>query len=524
MIEELKHHLKALTRLIYYVTDEEDRFIVDFHQTMKDHEKSTWVFNAALGLVPIANLRADWKSRAHTGDQSDFHSTMIKIYQDDPKQNSNFYIITDPERWLKDGEPHMHRRVMNVIHQVHQELRIIKVLIFVGPRRMIPDKLARYFTIINDPGLNNEEVKQVTEQFCHELKTEVPADPPSLFRGLNSYEIEEIITRTAVIQKSSGRRRIDPEFVAAYRRDQLKKTDLLQFVDTSQDSFDKVGGADRFKAWAKKTKACWTPEGRAFGLKPPKGVLLVGVYGCGKSISVKAMANEWGLPIVQFELGKLMSSGVGDSEGNLYRALRLVESVAPCVMWIDEAEKSLSGGASSAQSDAGTTSRVLGILSTWVQETSAPVSIAMTANSLKTLPVEMTNRMPERFFFDLPTEEERIDIIKIHARKNNQDTSSFPLADLADKAKNLVGRELMQSIETAMVDSYHAGKKGLDADILGSVLERKPRIIRTMTDEIQSIITWVGYDPDVDDGVRARLASSQRSEQFKLIGEQAKGK
>lgn len=521
MIEELKHHVKSLTRLIFYVTDEEDRFIVDFHQRMKEYEKNIWVYNAAFGLTPIANLVSDWKSRAHTvdGTAPGIHEALIKIYQDDPKQQSNFYIITDPERWLQGGEHHIHRRVLNVVHQVHQELRIIKCMIFVGPRRILPDKLARYFTVINDPGLSPEETTEIAERFCTQLKTEVPADPPGLFRGLNSYEIEEIITRSAVHQKANSKRRIDPQFVSAYRRDQLKKTDLMQFVDTSKDSFDQVGGADRFKAWAQKTKASWTPEGKAFGLRPPKGVLLVGVYGCGKSISVKAMAAEWNLPVVQFELGKLMSSGVGDSEGNLYRALRLIESVAPCVMWIDEAEKSLSGGASSAQSDAGTTSRVLGILSTWVQETNAPVTIAMTANSLKTLPVEMTNRMQQRFFFDLPNEEDRIDIIKIHAKKQRQDVSAFNLAELSEKAKNLVGRELMQCIDDAMVDSFHAKKTALDEAILGSVLERKPRIIRTMTDEINSILTWVGYDPDADDGIRAQLASSSRSEQFKLVSE-----
>lgn len=519
MNPELIHHLRALTRLIFFVTDEEDRFIVNFHEQMKKHEARTWVYNGAFGLQPIANLRKDWSSRAHHVETqaAQINDALIRIYQDDPKDNEHFYIITDPDRWFKDE--HVVRRILNITHQLHQDLRIVKCLIFVGPRRVVPEKLQRYMTVIQDKGLTSEETTALVDQFCKQLKAAVPPNPPQLFRGMTSYEIEEVITQSVVSTKKDSKdaRRVDPSFVQEYKRNQLRKTELVQFVDTANETFANIGGAERFKQWAQETKACWTEEGQKFGLKPPRGVLLVGVYGCGKSICAKAMAHEWGLPVVQFEMGRLRSSGVGDSEGNLYRALRIVESVAPCVMWIDEAEKSLAGSQSSAQSDAGTTSRLLGILSTWAQESKTPVCIAMTANSLKTLPVEMVNRMPQRYFFDLPNEEDRIDIIKIHAKKAGQDVSTFNLAELAEKAKNLVGREIEQAIGDAMVKSFNAKKPGLDEALLAEELTRKPRIVRTMTDEIKEILDWVGYDPDVDDGIRARLASTHRSEQFKMV-------
>ena len=519
MTPELIHHLRALTRVIYFVTDEEDRFIVRFHEQMKKHEARTWVYNHALGLQPIASLIRDWSSRSHAvaTDAASINDALIRIYQDDPKDNENFYILTDPERILKDE--HLVRRTLNIIHQLHQDLRIVKCLIFVGSKKFIPEKLQRYVEVVHDKGLTDEDLGALVDQFCKQLRTAVPADATNLFKGMTSYEVEQVITQSVVATKkdATNPRRVDPQYVADYKRNQLRKTDLVQYVDTTNESFDIVGGAQRFKQWAVKAKAGWTKEGKAFGLKPTRGILCVGVYGCGKSLSVKALAHEWGLPLVQFELGRLRSSGVGDSEGNLYRALRIVESVSPCVMWIDEAEKSLSGGASSAQSDAGTTSRLLGILSTWAQETTVPVCIAMTANSLKTLPIEMVNRMPERYFFDLPNEEDRIDILKIHAKKAGQDVSSFDLATLAELAKNMVGREIEQAIEAAMLESFHQKKKALDEEILAKELKNKPRIVRTMTDEIKEILDWVGYDPEVDDGIRARLASNHRSEQFKLV-------
>jgi len=516
---EMIHHLRALTRLVFVVTDEEDRFIVDFHNQMKKHEERTWVFNFALGLKNIGDLVKDWRSLAHAVEQRvlGINEALIRVYQDNPKDKEHFYLFTDPERIFKDE--HAVRRVLNVIHQLHQELQVVKCLIFVGPRRVIPEKLSRYFEVVQCSGLSKDETLELVRTFCDQLQTKVPENSEVLFRGMTSYEIEQVISQSVIKTKKDpiSPRRVDPVFISEYKRNQIRKTDLVQMIETEGTTFGSIGGADRFKDWARETQSCWTEEGQKFGLRPPKGVLLVGVYGCGKSLSAKALAAEWKLPLVQFEMGKLRSSGVGDSEANLYRALRIVESVSPCVVWIDEAEKSLSGGQSSAQSDAGTTSRLLGILSTWAQESKSPTCLVMTANSLKTLPAEMVNRMPERFFFDIPDEEARIDILKIQAKAVGQDVSHFNLADLAEKARLLVGREIEQAVASAMTRSFNAKKLSLDESILGTELTRKPRIIKTMADEIREIVAWVGYDPEVDDGIRARLASKNRSESFQMI-------
>lgn len=525
MNREIKLHVRSMTRATYVVVDEEDRFIIQMRDMLKKHLDKVHVFNAATGLQPITKYIDDWATKKHevSPTAGSINEALISIYKESSSKNRSYYIITDPERWFRDDQ--IVRRVLNIIQQGHQDITATKCLIFVGHRRFIPEKLQRYIEVVNATDITSEEVAETVQQLAAKLNTNVPENSEILFNGMTTYEIEASMTQ-AVVDSLLGadetgntdrKRTIDPQFIARYKKSQIRKTDLVQLVDAKDASFDAIGGAQRFKAWAKKQKATWTQAGKDFGLSPARGVLFVGVYGCGKSLSAQALSNEWQLPLVQFEMGKIRSSAVGESESNLYRALRIVESVAPCIMWIDEAEKSLAGGASSSYSDAGTTARLLGILSTWTQESKVPVCLVMTTNSLKSVPPEMVNRMPERFFFDLPGEEDRIDIIKIHAKKRKQDVSKFKLAHLAEMAKNLVGREIDQAIEAAMVESFHQNKPGLDEAILANELDRKPRIITTMGDEIKEILEWVGYDPEKDDGVRAKLASSHRSEHFKTV-------
>lgn len=516
---ELLFHLRSLTRIIYYVTEEEDRLLKKLSQALSKHEKRTFVFNAAFGLVPIAQVLQDWEQRTHAtnADCLDIHRALIRIYTDDPMDQQNFYIITDPERWLVD--PHVQRRVLNIIHQLHNDEKTVKILLFVGNRVAIPQKLQRYIEVVHDKGLSDTEYEELIQTVASKLQ--MPSKPPKgvgrFFKGLTSFEADAAVAQSVVRTRKDkvDPKRVDPRYIGEYKRRQLAKTDLLTYVDTSKFGFDQIGGIQRFKAWAEKTKACWTEEGQRFGLKPPKGVLAVGVWGCGKSLSVKCLGNAWRLPVVQLEMGRLRSSGVGESESNVYRALSLIESVAPCIVWVDEAEKSLAGNQSSAYSDAGTTARTIGILSTWLQETNAQVCLAMTANSLKTLPVEFVNRIQERFFFDLPNEDERIEIIKIHLLKNRQDPKLFQLAELAEAAKNMVGREIEQAIEAGLRDSFHAGSEALDQTILLKEMAHKPRIFKTMVDELREVLEWVGFDPDLNEGVRAKFASDKRSETFR---------
>jgi AAA+ superfamily predicted ATPase len=504
MFPEFSFYLDCITRLIYVVTDEEDRFLTQLRDGLRRDNRvaNARVYNAAFGLIPLLDLIEDWTKKEHKIDKDtlNIQDALTAIYKDEASPQRKYYVITDPDRWLQDQ--HVQRRILNILHQVHNDSGTAKILICVGSRRYIPEKLARYTEVVHDTGFTADEILKLVCETCAELEVPAPDHPEEMFRGLTSFEVQ-----SALIQGYKRDKLQDDKELARYKFRQLRKTDLVQYVDTSKNSFAEVGGAGRFKKWAEMTKAAWTPEGRAFGLEPPKGVLAVGIWGTGKSLTIKALGSAWGLPVIQLELGKLRTSELGGTEGNMYRALRIIESMSPCLVWVDEAEKSLAGSHSSSHTDAGTTSRSIGIFSTWLQETKLPVCLAMTANSLKTLPVEFVNRMDDRWFFDLPSIEDRIDILKIHIAKRGQDYKRFDLAALAEKAKLMVGREIEQAIKSALTASFHAKKRALDEGILFSELERKPRIVKTMVAEINETLDWIGFDPDVDDGIRAKFAA-----------------
>ncbi len=508
MVPELVAHMRALTPLLYIVTPEEDVFIRKMHDRLKEIEKQVYVYNGAFGLLPIADLVKNWQDATHkVGPKLTITDALAEIYTHNPIDEEHFYIFTDPERWLKDEV--VVRRLLNILHKMQHDLRATQILMFVGHKAYIPEKLSTYMEVVDLTVLPPDEIVEHARRICEVAKAKLPDNAAELFRGLTTWQMLMAIGQsvTATRRDPVDPKRVVPELIRDYRRSALRKTDLIQQIDTSRFSPNQVGGLQRFKEWAREMKSTWTPEGEAAGLKPPRGVLLIGVHGCGKSLSVKTLSSLWNLPLVQLDIGRLMAGIVGESENNLHKALRAVEGAAPCILWIDEAEKALAGAQSSGKSDAGTTSRVLAILSTWVQETRAKVTLAMTANSLKTLPVEMVNRMDERFFVDIPSEEDRIDILKILLTQRKQDPGRYDsLAALAEAAAGLVGRELEQAVGRAAVRSFNAKKPGIDEEILKEELQKKPRIIKAMRDEIIEIVQWVGYDETAKDGIRARLA------------------
>lgn len=525
MLEQLKFHIKSLSRFIFVVTEDEDAFMAKVGGILKDHLERTKVYNPTVGWSPYAQYTEEIKSgRLTNGATSQINEALTVALRDNPEEKVFFYIVLDPERFMA-RDPHVVRRYLNIIQQQHSNIDMVKIFIFVSNTLAIPEKLNRYATVIRDTGLSDAEIQERLEMLSEKLRLPTPSSNlHRVFRGLTEFQIDQSVAQSVIHTRTPSlkanepdpNRRIDPTVITKYKRDQMNKSSLLEYMD-SDEGFDQVGGLDRFKRWAEETQACWTAEGQKFGLRPPRGVLAVGVHGCGKSVSTKALASTWKLPLVRLDMGRLRSSGVGDTESNVYRIISIVEAVAPCILWADEAEKNFSGTESSSQSDAGTTSRMLGIFSTWLQETKAHVCLAMTVNKLRGLPPELVSRATERFFFDIPSHEERIDILKIHLRKVRRDPSKFDLNSLAEASEDLVGRELEQSIEAALRQSFHRDFEDLDFDILRTELKTRPRLLRTAEDDLSEIIHWVGYDPDVDDGVRARLASSKRSEAFGRI-------
>jgi SpoVK/Ycf46/Vps4 family AAA+-type ATPase len=235
-------------------------------------------------------------------------------------------------------------------------------------------------------------------------------------------------------------------------------------------------------------------------LPAPKGVLLVGVQGCGKSLCAKAVSRLWGMPLLRFDIGRMFSSLVGSSEENIRRALAVSESIAPVVLWVDEIDKAFSGSEGSAGTDGGTTARVMSTFLTWLSEKKQPVFVLATANNITRLPAELLRkgRFDEIFFVDLPNRGERGRIFEIHIAKRGRDPKRFDTSALGEAAEGFSGAEIEQAVISALYDAFYLGKDLATAHVLKAIHETVP-LSRTMNESIANLRAWANG--------RARFAS-----------------
>jgi SpoVK/Ycf46/Vps4 family AAA+-type ATPase len=268
-----------------------------------------------------------------------------------------------------------------------------------------------------------------------------------------------------------------------------------------------VGGLSNLKDWLVKRGRGFDKGAKDFGLTYPRGILLLGIPGTGKSLTAKAIGNEWHFPLLRLDMGKIFGGIVGESEKNIREALNIAEAIAPSILWIDEIEKGMSGISSSGNTDGGTTARVLGTFLTWMQEKTKPVFVVATANDISQLPPELLRkgRVDEIFFVDLPTEKEREEIIKIHLTKKNRKPEKFKIQELAKQSKGFSGAELEEVVKEALFQAYDEEKEITDGHISAAIDKTFP-LSRTMHETIEKMRKWAES--------RAVLASDKNTEKF----------
>jgi SpoVK/Ycf46/Vps4 family AAA+-type ATPase len=283
------------------------------------------------------------------------------------------------------------------------------------------------------------------------------------------------------------------------KRQTVRKAGLLEFVD-SHVALDQIGGLNNLKRWLGRREGAWLSKAEAYGLPAPKGVLITGVPGCGKSLTAKATAASWNVPLLRLDIGKVFSGLVGSSEQNLRTAIATAEATAPCVLWVDEIEKGFSGNTQGAgQLDSGTSSRVFGYFLTWMQEKSKPVFVVATANNIDALPPEFMRkgRFDEIFFVDLPTHKEREQIWAIQIAKNATDANGLaPLATdpaalttLATASDDFSGAEIEQAVVGAMYEGFANDRAVTPEDLAGAVATTVPLAV-TQSERIAAIRKW----------------------------------
>ncbi len=245
----------------------------------------------------------------------------------------------------------------------------------------------------------------------------------------------------------------------------ISESGLLEYYPVQDNRFE-LGGFGNLKNWLQRAAVGFTEQARALNLTPPKGILLVGVQGCGKSLAAKVIAREWALPLLKLDMGRLYDKYIGETEKNFRKAISLAESIAPTVVWLDEIEKAL-GTVGGGEGDGGVSRRVFASFLTWLQDKKQEVFLVATANDLSVLPPELLRkgRFDEIFFVDLPNEEEREAILTIHLRLRKQDPQAFRLEEIVSASDGFSGAELEQAVVAALYRALHQ-KRSLDTELL----------------------------------------------------------
>ena len=392
-----------------------------------------------------------------------------------------------------------HSEVIRKLKEIAQYLKSsYRTLILVSPILELPVELEKETTVLDFPlpdqsvldGLLEEISDQLenTEGISLELTPTTRAQLVEAARGLTLNEAENVFAK--IIVKNRQLKAADVGQIVEEKRQLVRKSGLLEFFP-STESMETIGGLKSLKDWLQKRGLAFGQEAAAFGLRPPKGVLLLGVQGCGKSLCAKAISRTWKLPLLRFDLGRMFGSYVGDSEANTRKAIELAESIAPTVLWVDEIDKAFSGITDSTGSDSGTSARVLSTFLTWLAEKTSPVFVVATANNIAKLPPELLRkgRLDEIFFVDLPNENELIEIIEIQLRKHSRTPDQFEIPRLARMAVDFSGAEIEEAINSALYDAY-SRTEDLNTEHIANAISQTVPLARTMDDQIKHLRSW----------------------------------
>ncbi len=498
MQQELDIYIRARYSLLWVVTPEESRALAEIEALATRQRKTLYLWSVTTGIVnPALPNRADTSLR----DPISLLSSIIN------HEGPGIWVLRDFHPFMRD-----HSVVRRMREAAFTLKSSNKTIILLGPVLNIPTELEKEISVIDFSLPTREQLQEQVEHItdtadAHENMT-VQLDRREQARlvqaclGLTSDEAANAIAK-AIIQADGRLDRGAIEAVTSEKQQIIRKSGLLEYY-RSDERLATVGGLNVLKEWLRKRVRAFSEEARAFGLPEPKGILLVGVQGCGKSLVAKSVANSWRLPILRLDVGRLFSSLVGSSEENLRGAIRLAESIAPVVLWVDEIEKGFSGVGSSNVSDAGTAARVFASFITWLQEKRAPVFVIATANTVTQLPPELVRkgRFDEIFFVDLPDASERTEIWRIHLAKRNRNPENFDLQTLSMTSDGLSGAEIEQVVIAGLYEAFDQSRP-LEMNDLLDVLQETVPLSMMMEEEIDALRDWSNQ--------RARRASNSSS-------------
>lgn len=404
------------------------------------------------------------------------------------------FILKDFHRHMDD--PVVVRRLRDVGQKFAANRRTV---ILTSPEIAVPPELTTLVEYFDLPLPDRDRLSEIIHDMyarlskTYKLKLQLDAEGVNAMsanlRGLTEEEAERAISQAVV-----ARYALCPESVTDVleaKKKLLRHSGMLEFVDAS-DNLSAVGGLENLKHWLGQRRGAWEESAREFGLEPPRGMIILGVQGCGKSLCARAVAGEWKLPLVKFDTSAVYDKYIGETEKRIRKVFQVAEGLSPCVLWIDELEKVFAGsGPDSASADAGVSSRLLASFLSWMQDRKAPVFVAATCNNVNVLPPELIRkgRFDELFFVDLPNQAERMQIFSIQLAKRKRIPADFDLEKLATAAKGYSGAEIDAAVQGGLYAAY-SEKQQLSTHFLLNALAQSVPLSVTRAEEIAVLRNW----------------------------------
>lgn len=488
MKEELSILIQAQYPLIYLVTSEEERAeqaIATIAQMRPPRRVFVWTVTH--GMVEYGQQR---NVTQHNTVSPEAAIEWVMNRQRDAQRDCSIFIFKDlhpfidspaTTRWLRDA--------------IASFKGTQKTIVLMSPVQQVPIELEKEVVVLDFPLPDMAELNQVLTQQLEQsgrgrkVTTEAREKLLRAALGLTKDEAEKVYRKAQV---TTGRlTEAEVDIVLSEKKQLIRRNGILEYIE-EDETIDAVGGLEELKRWLKQRSNAFTERAREYGLPQPKGMLILGVPGCGKSLIAKTTARLWGLPLMRLDMGRVYDgSMVGRSEANLRNALKTAESISPAILFIDELDKAFAGSTGSADSDGGTSSRIFGSFLTWMQEKTSPVFVMATANRVERLPGEFLRkgRFDEIFFVDLPNAEERQEIFKIHIAKRRRDLARFDLDQLAKVSDGFSGAEIEQALVAAMYEAFAQDREFTQLDIIAAIKATQP-LSRTMTEQVTALRDW----------------------------------
>jgi ATP-dependent 26S proteasome regulatory subunit len=487
--DEFELLLRARYPLIYVPTREEERVEAAIaHSARQQGNRGVYIWDFVDGYQGNPN---------DTGFGKRNPLQALELVEKLPATVPAVFVLRDYHRFLEDVA--VARKLRNLARLLKSQPKNIVIL---SPQITIPDDLSEVITVLEFPLPTLSEIRAELERLLTAgqiTDTKMVDELVRSCQGLSMERIRRVLAKGIATHGSLQSE--DVELILEEKRQTIRQTQILDFYPATERISD-IGGLDNLKDWLLRRGGAFSERARQYGLPHPRGLLLVGIQGTGKSLTAKAIAHHWHLPLLRLDVGRLFAGLVGESESRTRQMIQLSEALAPCVLWIDEIDKAFAGV--DGRGDAGTTSRVFGTFVTWLSEKTSPVFVVATANNIQALPPEMLRRgrFDEIFFVGLPTQEERRAIFAVHlSRLRPHNLQAYDLDRLAYETPDFSGAEIEQILIEAMHLGFSQNRDFTTQDILEAASQLIP-LARTAQDQIQLLQDWAATG-------KVRLASRQ---------------